>query len=62
VTHPDLKLVLAKRDLSTAPQVKVARAQRAGDAQDGQVCTIAEGLQGGQALAVHAAIPALGWP
>ena len=61
IAHPDLRLVLAKRDLSNAPQVKAARAQRVAGAQDEQVFTIAEGLQGGQALAVHAAIPALGW-
>jgi HAMP domain-containing protein len=58
---PDLRLVLAKRDLSNAPQVKAARAQRVAGAQVEQVFTIADGLQGGQALAVHAAIPALGW-
>ena len=61
IAHPDLRLVLAKRDLSDAPQVKAARAPRAGGAQEEQMFTIAEGLQGGQALAVHAAIPALGW-
>ena len=61
IAHPDLRLVLAKRDLSNAPQVKAARAQRVAGTQDEQVFTIAEGLQGGQALAVHAAIPALGW-
>ena len=61
IAHPDLRLVLAKRDLSDAPQVKAARAPRAGSGQDEQMFTIAEGLQGGQALAVHAAIPALGW-
>ena len=61
IAHPDLRLVLAKRDLSDAPQVKAARAPRAAGAQDEQRFTIAEGLQGGQALAVHAAIPALGW-
>jgi HAMP domain-containing protein len=61
IAHPDLRLVLAKRDLSNAPQVKAARAQRAGGTADEQVFTIADGLQGGQALAVHAAIPALGW-
>jgi signal transduction histidine kinase/CheY-like chemotaxis protein len=61
IAHPDLRLVLAKRDLSAAPQVKAARAPRTGSAQDEQMFTIAEGLQGGQALAVNAAIPALGW-
>jgi hypothetical protein len=34
IAHPDLRLVLAKRDLSNAPQVKAARAQRAGGAQE----------------------------
>ena len=61
IAHPDLRLVLAKRDLSNAPQVRAARAQRTGAAPDDQVYTIAEGLQGRQAVAVHAAIPALGW-
>ena len=61
IAHPDLRLVLAKRDLSDAPQVRAARAPRTGTAQDEQMFTIAEGVQGGQALAVHAAIPALGW-
>jgi HAMP domain-containing protein len=61
IAHPDLRLVLAKRDLSDAPQVKAARAPGTGGAQDEPMFTIAEGLQGGQALAVHAAIPALGW-
>jgi signal transduction histidine kinase/CheY-like chemotaxis protein len=61
IAHPDLKLVLAKRDLAKAPQVMAARAQRVAGGPDEQVFTIAEGLQGGQALAVHAAIPALGW-
>ncbi len=61
IAHPDLRLVLAKRDLSDAPQVRAARAPRSGTAQDEQMFTIAEGVQGGQALAVHAAIPALGW-
>ena len=49
---------------ATSPTRRRSRrrgAPRAGGAQDEQMFTIAEGLQGGQALAVHAAIPALGW-
>ena len=61
IAHPDLRLVLEKRDLSAAPQVKAARAPRDGSSQDDQAFTIADGLQGGQMLAVHAAIPELGW-
>ncbi len=61
IAHPDLQLVLAKRDLSNAPQVKAARAPRTGAAQDDEMYTIAEGVQGGRTLTVHAPIPALGW-
>jgi signal transduction histidine kinase/CheY-like chemotaxis protein/putative methionine-R-sulfoxide reductase with GAF domain len=62
IAHPDLRLVLEKRNLSAAPQVKAARAASSGGAQSAQPAfTIAEGLQGGQVLAVHAEIPALGW-
>jgi HAMP domain-containing protein len=61
IAHPDLRLVLSNRPLSDAPQVKSARSSNAGGSQDDPMFTIAEGLQGGQALAVHAAIPALGW-
>jgi len=61
IAHPDLRLVLEKRDLSAAPQVKAARVPRDGSSQDDQAFTIARGLQGGQMLAVHAPIPALGW-
>ena len=61
IAHSDPRLMLAKRDLADAPQVKAARAPRAGAAPDEQMFTIAEGVQGGQVLAVHAAIPALGW-
>ena len=60
IAHSDLRLVLEKRDLSAAPQVKAARANSDGS-RDDKAFTIANGLQGGQMLAVHAAIPALGW-
>ncbi len=61
IAHPDLRLVLEKRDLSAAPQVKAARVPRDGGNRDDQTFTIANGLEGGQMLAVHAAIPELGW-
>ena len=61
IAHPDLRLVLLKRALADAPQVKSARSSSSGSLQDDPMFTIAEGLQGGQALAVHAAIPAIGW-
>ena len=60
IAHPDLRLVLEKRDLSKAPQVKAARAPRAAGARDDQMFTIADGVQGGQVLTVYAAVPALG--
>ena len=56
--HPDIGLVRQNRDLSGLRQVSEARAARPA-AQD--AATVAEGLQGGQILAAHAAIPSLGW-
>ncbi len=63
--HPDLRLARQNRDLSALPQVRDARTERPaqpgspGGAEDGG--TVAEGLQGGQILAAHAAIAPLGW-
>jgi PAS domain S-box-containing protein len=65
--HPDIRLVRQNRDLSALPQVRDARAERPAapggpggpDADD--AATVAEGLQGGQILAAHAAIAPLGW-
>ena len=59
VAHPNVRLVLEKRNLSAAPQVKAARAATAGPHQ--QAYTIVEGLKGGQVLAVHAPVDPLGW-
>jgi len=61
IAHPDISLVLQKRDLSALPQVRAARTMRPGSAGDEELATIAPGLQGGQALAAHAAIAPLGW-
>jgi signal transduction histidine kinase len=57
VAHPDMSLVLQKRDLAALPQVRAARAVPA--AQD--VVSETAGLKGGQALTSHAAIERLGW-
>jgi signal transduction histidine kinase/DNA-binding response OmpR family regulator len=61
VAHPDYRVLRAKRDLSTLSQVKAARADRPGVAADAAAAVVADGLQGGQVLAAHAAIAPLGW-
>jgi signal transduction histidine kinase/CheY-like chemotaxis protein len=61
VAHPDISLVLQKRDLAALPQVRAARAQQAAGGDEG-VGMIATGLQGGgRFLTAHAAIAPLGW-
>ena len=57
VAHPDLSLVLQKRDLSVLPQV---RAARAGSGAGGLVAD-AIGLHGGRVLTSYATIDSLGW-
>ncbi len=57
VAHPDMSVVLQKRDLSELPQIRAARA--ATGARD--VVTETAGLQGGRVLTSHAAIEQLGW-
>ena len=37
IAHPDLRLVIAQRDLSNSPQVKAARAQRAAGGKRSQM-------------------------
>ena len=62
--HPDVRLVRQNRNLSALPQVRDARAERPaapGGPGDNDAATVAEGLQGGQILAAHAAIAPLGW-
>jgi signal transduction histidine kinase/CheY-like chemotaxis protein len=59
--HPDIRLVRQNRDLSALPQVRDARAQRPAASGGREPATVAEGLRGGQVLAAHAVIPALGW-
>ena len=60
VAHPDISLVLQKRDLSALPQIRSARGARPG-AGDEDVGMIAAGLQGGQFLTAYAPIAPLGW-
>ena len=61
IAHPDISMVLQKRDLSKFPQVLAANAQVANTREEDLPFTIAEGLQGGEALTVHAPIAQLGW-
>ncbi|MGH7314168.1 MAG: ATP-binding protein, partial [Candidatus Rokuibacteriota bacterium] len=60
VAHPDISLVLQKRDLSALPQVRAARGPRGAGGDEG-IGMIAAGLQGGQFLTAHAPIALLGW-
>ena len=62
IAHPDISLVLQKRDLSALPQVSAARSDRsAATLDDSGIGIIATGLQGGRVLTAHAAIASLGW-
>jgi signal transduction histidine kinase len=61
VAHPDISLVLQKRDLSGLPQIQEARALRTASARDPDTTMIATGLQGGQVLTTHAMIAPLLW-
>jgi signal transduction histidine kinase len=61
VAHPDSRLLRTKSDLSALAQVKSARADRAGLADDTRQGVVADGLAGGRVLAAHAPIGSLGW-
>src|SRR5437867_3719267 len=60
VAHPDISLVLQKRDLSALPQIRSARSARPAGGDEG-VGMVAAGLQGGQFLTAYAPIVTLGW-
>jgi signal transduction histidine kinase/DNA-binding response OmpR family regulator len=61
IAHPDVSLVLQKRDLSGLAQVREARAEgKLSDANETRVM-VARGLDGGQVLAAHAPIDPLQW-
>jgi serine phosphatase RsbU (regulator of sigma subunit)/anti-sigma regulatory factor (Ser/Thr protein kinase)/HAMP domain-containing protein len=59
VAHPDINIVLAKRNMSSTVQVTAARAEAVG--ADEGAYTIADGLRGERVLTVHAPIDPLGW-
>jgi signal transduction histidine kinase/DNA-binding response OmpR family regulator len=61
IAHPDISMVLQRRDLSRMPQVEAVRSTAETPAPDDRRFVIATGLQGEQVLAVHAALPQLGW-
>src|SRR5262249_13565608 len=57
VAHPDLFLVLQRKDFSTLPQVAALRTL----AQDGASSGTYEDVYGKWVLASHAAVPDVGW-
>jgi len=61
IAHPDVSLVLQKRDLSGLAQVGDARAEGKAARADESRVTIAKGLDGREVLAAHARIDPLGW-
>ncbi len=61
IAHPDISMVLQKRDLSDLPQVRAARAAGGGSPGVEDAATVAPGLQGGRVLTAYAAIAPLGW-
>jgi signal transduction histidine kinase/CheY-like chemotaxis protein len=60
IAHPDVSVVLQKRDLADLAQVKMARAERRSSG-DETVVLAATGLDGTEVLTSHAAIPSLDW-
>lgn len=61
IAHPDMSLVLQKRDLSSLPQVQAARAGPAKPGEARDEMTIARDVQGRGVLTASAAVAALGW-
>ena len=61
IAHPDISKVLQNRDLSSTPQVQAARLEAKAEAKDGASFITAQGLDGGEVLAVFATIPQLQW-
>ena len=61
IAHPDISLVLQKRDLSSFPQVQEARADTAKRGEAREQATEAQDLQGRRVLTAHAGIAPLGW-
>jgi signal transduction histidine kinase/DNA-binding response OmpR family regulator len=61
IAHPDTSLVLQKRDLSSLPQVRLARAIRPAASGEQEEATIGQGLRGDQVLTASVHIAALQW-
>ena len=61
IAHPDSRIRRERRDLAALAQVKAARAEAAGVAEEGLGSLVADGLAGGRVLAAHAVIPSQGW-
>ncbi len=61
IAHPDISLVLQKKDLSSLPQVQAARAAAPIPGQTQEEATIARDPQGREVLTASAAIAPLGW-
>ncbi len=61
IAHPDISLVLQKKDLSSLPQVQSARTAPPIPGQGQEEAAIARDLQGRQVLTASAPIAPLGW-
>ena len=61
IAHPDVSLVMQKRDVSDLQQFRRARANPAGQDDADIAIKIDKGISGYDVLAAHASIPLLGW-
>lgn len=61
IAHPDVSMVLQKRNLSEMVQVKNARSPSGNEGNVEAATVITMGLRGGQVLAVHAVLDPLNW-
>ena len=61
VAHPDSRVLRERQDLSALTQVTAARADRPEATAEPRPAVVAAGFGGGQVLAAHAPIGALGW-
>jgi signal transduction histidine kinase/putative methionine-R-sulfoxide reductase with GAF domain len=61
VAHPDSRVLRERQDLSALTQVTAARADRPEATAEPRSAVVAAGFGGGQVLAAHAPIGALGW-
>jgi signal transduction histidine kinase/CheY-like chemotaxis protein len=61
IAHPDVSLVLQKRDLSALAQVKAAREAHSAPSSEDAMAMVTAGLDGKQGLVTYAPIASLGW-